>query len=146
MREVGAGCRCGPDRSGRVGGSGCRRTRSRLGPRSCSGPHATCLAGADRDLGFNEGLRQVGLELSSRNFALRTDNQLAQLAALRVGLGIGVCQVPLARRAPVLQRVLPQISFHLEFWVVTHEDLKGSARVRAVFDQLVRRLATYLTP
>ncbi|MCA9632710.1 MAG: LysR family transcriptional regulator, partial [Myxococcales bacterium] len=35
------------------------------------------LVGADRDLGFNEGLRQVGLELSSRNFALRTDNQLA---------------------------------------------------------------------
>ncbi|MCB9606778.1 MAG: LysR family transcriptional regulator [Polyangiaceae bacterium] len=104
------------------------------------------LVGPDRDQSFIEALRQGGLDVHPRHFALRTDNQLAQLAALRVGLGIGVCQVPLARRAPVLQRVLPQISFHLEFWVVTHEDLKGSARVRAVFDQLVRRLATYLTP
>ncbi len=104
------------------------------------------LIGADRDPSFNQALAHIGLDVSPRNFALRSDNQLAQLAAVRAGLGIGVCQVPLAKRAPALTRVLPQICFHLELWVVTHEDLKGSARVRVVFDHLVRSLTAYLTP
>lgn len=104
------------------------------------------LIGADRDASFSEALRQVGFDVAPKLFALRTDNQLAQLAAVRAGLGIGVCQVPLAKRAPPLQRVLPQIGFQLDVWVVTHEDLKGSARVRAVFDHLVRSLTAFLTP
>ncbi|MGE3672902.1 MAG: LysR family transcriptional regulator [Polyangiaceae bacterium] len=104
------------------------------------------LVGPDRDQSFVEALRQSGIDVHPRQFALRTDNQLAQLAAVRAGLGVGVCQAPLAKRAPALQRVLPQVTFHLELWVVTHEDLKGSLRVRAVFDQLVRSLGMYLTP
>ncbi|MEZ4372748.1 MAG: LysR family transcriptional regulator [Polyangiaceae bacterium] len=104
------------------------------------------LVGPDRDQSFVEALRQSGIDVHPRNFAVRTDNQLAQLAAVRAGLGVGVCQAPLAKRAPALQRVLPQVTFHLELWVVTHEDLRGSLRVRTVFDHLVRSLAMYLAP
>ena len=56
------------------------------------------LIGADRDRGFIAGMAMMGLTVSARDFAIRTDSDGAQLNAVRAGLGIGVCQVPLARR------------------------------------------------
>ncbi len=75
-------------------------------------------------------------------FALRTDSDLAQLAAMRAGLGIGLCQVIIASRDPDLVRVLPDdFALALDLWIVMHEDLKTSARCRAVFDALAEGLA-----
>lgn len=73
--------------------------------------------------------------------ALRVDNDVAQLAAIRAGFGIGICQVPIAAADPELVRVLAD-AFHidLEVWVAMHEDLRSSARCRAVFDALVSEL------
>ena len=74
--------------------------------------------------------------------ALRVDSDLAQLAAIRAGFGVGLCQVALARRGPEIIRVLPDaISVELGVWVVMHEDLRHSARCRVVFDALVEELA-----
>lgn len=101
------------------------------------------LIGSDRDRGVIEALAAAGLHTTPRDFALRTDSDLAALAALRAGLGIGVCQVPLAERSPELRRVLPSLGFELEAWVVMHEDLRHVRRVRAVFDHLVTQLAAY---
>ncbi len=74
-----------------------------------------------------------------KNIVFRTDNDLAQLAAIRAGLGIGVCQRRFAA-ASNLVRVLPEMSFNLESWIVMHEDLKHMRRVRLVFDYLVKAL------
>lgn len=76
-------------------------------------------------------------------FALRVDNDVAQLAAIRAGFGIGACQVVIAAAEPELVRVLPD-AFHidLETWVVMHEDLRGAARCRVVFDALVEGLSS----
>jgi DNA-binding transcriptional LysR family regulator len=88
-------------------------------------------------------LREKGM-LPPQDFTFRSDSDLAQLAAVRAGLGIGVCHVPLARRDPALVHVLPDIfALLLETWVVTHEDLRSVARVRAVFDTLVEGLTRY---
>jgi len=79
-----------------------------------------------------------------REFTFRSDNDVAQLAAIRAGLGLGICQVGLAARDPMLERVLPEVfSFDLETFVVTHEDLKDVRRVRLVFDALVAGLTRY---
>ncbi|MGH1560594.1 hypothetical protein ACRAWD_28915 [Caulobacter segnis] len=40
------------------------------------------------------------------DFVFRTDNDVAQLRAIRAGLGLGICQVGLALRDPMLERVL----------------------------------------
>jgi DNA-binding transcriptional LysR family regulator len=75
------------------------------------------------------------------SFGLRTDNNLVQLAAIRSGFGIGLCQVALAKRDPALVRVLAdQIEIGLDIWIVMHEDLRSNARCRAVFDALVEGL------
>jgi len=77
-------------------------------------------------------------------FSLRADSDLAQLALLRAGCGIGVCQAHLARRDPVLVRVLPGWSMRLETWVSMHEDLRRSPRCQAAFEALASGLATLL--
>ena len=75
-------------------------------------------------------------------FSLRTDSDLAQLAMIRAGCGIGVCQVALAKRDPSLIRVLArQVELKLETWVTMHEDLRSSPRCKAIFDALVKALA-----
>ena len=76
-------------------------------------------------------------------FALRVDSDLAQLAAIRAGFGIGMCQFRVAHRDPDLVRVLADaVTAELGLWIVMHEDLKTSARCRAVFDALVDGLAS----
>ena len=77
--------------------------------------------------------------------ALRTDSDVAQLAAIRAGFGIGICQVALARRSAALIRVLPEaFSYALPIWIVMHEDLRNGARYRAVFNALAAGLAAGL--
>ncbi len=80
--------------------------------------------------------------LSRNGFALRVDSDVTQLAAIRAGFGIGICQVALADADPDLVRVLPQaFTIELETWIVMHEDLRGNGRCRAVFDALVEGLS-----
>ena len=78
--------------------------------------------------------------LGRQGFALRVDSNLAQLASIRAGFGIGVCQVAIAQRDAALVRVLPQEAVSLPLWIVMHEDLKTSARFRTVFDALAAAL------
>jgi DNA-binding transcriptional LysR family regulator len=78
-------------------------------------------------------------------FALRVDNDLAQLAAIRAGFGLGVCQVAVARRDPQLVRVLPTaIDLKLATWLVMHENLRTTARCRVVFEGLAKGLRGHL--
>jgi DNA-binding transcriptional LysR family regulator len=102
------------------------------------------LIGRDRDPSFFTALAAAGLPLKRKDFALRTDSDVAHLAAVRAGVGIGICQVPLAAGPPRLQRVLPKLSFDLPVWVVTHENLRASRRVSLVFEHLVGCLAKYV--
>lgn len=76
-------------------------------------------------------------------FHLRTDSNVAQLALIRAGAGLGMCQIPLARRDGLV-RVLPTIRLPLETWVTMHEDLRASPRCRVAFDALVEGLDAYL--
>jgi DNA-binding transcriptional LysR family regulator len=103
------------------------------------------LIGFDRDPVPVLKLKDGALPLSRDMFSLRTDNDLAQLAALRAGYGMGVCQVGIARRDPDLVRLLPEvIAVPLPTWLVMHEDLRANGRVRGVFDHLVGAMQDYL--
>jgi DNA-binding transcriptional LysR family regulator len=90
-----------------------------------------------------DALGELGADVSSRDFAFRCDSDVVQLAAVRAGLGIGACQLPLSRWPVPLVRVLPKLAILLDLWVVMHEDLRSSARVRVIFDHLVARLGAY---
>ncbi|WP_119679410.1 LysR family transcriptional regulator [Indioceanicola profundi] len=105
------------------------------------------LIGFDRETPAIRNVLRRMPWLERTRFALRTDSDLAQLAAIRAGFGIGVCQVPLARREPRLVRLLPdRFALNLGTWLVMHEDLRSTPRCRAVFDGLASGLKSHLSP
>jgi DNA-binding transcriptional LysR family regulator len=102
------------------------------------------LIGFDTETPYIRRLRPQGLPYAREHFALRTDSDLAALAAIRAGFGIGIMQVNLARRDAALIRLFPaEVSLALETWVVMHENLRPSLRVRRLFDHLASALASY---
>src|SRR5277367_3107232 len=60
------------------------------------------LIGFDRASPPADFLKAVPVPVTRELFAFRCDNDLAQLAALRAGFGIGMCQAGIARRDPNL--------------------------------------------
>ncbi|HEY9100645.1 LysR family transcriptional regulator [Chitinimonas sp.] len=103
------------------------------------------LIGYDRLAAYMRGLGDWSEAFRPERLALRTDNSLVQLAAVRAGLGVGFCQHGLARRNPDLQAVLPQdIEIGFDTWIVMHADLRASRRYRLVFDALVTGMGEYL--
>jgi DNA-binding transcriptional LysR family regulator len=100
------------------------------------------LIGYDVETPAIRAIAQHYPTLSRANFALRVDSDVAQLAAIRAGLGIGICQISIAAGIPDLVPVLSaEFQMKLETWVVMHEDLRNSARCRVVFDFLVQHLS-----
>jgi DNA-binding transcriptional LysR family regulator len=105
------------------------------------------LIGFDHETAYIRSMRPAGMPYTRENFALRTDNDLAALAAIRAGYGIGVCQVGIARRDPTLVHLLPdRLALNMDAWVVMHEDLRRSVRTRVLYDHLCAALIDYATP
>ena len=103
------------------------------------------IIGYDRETAFTRDVRARGVPLNRDMFSLRTDSDLAALAAMRAACGIGVCQLPLATRKPALVHVLPEaFKFPLDIWIAMHGDLRGNRRCRLVFDALAAGLSDYL--
>jgi DNA-binding transcriptional LysR family regulator len=134
----------------RVGGVGIglyahRRYAEAQGlPRSLDELAQHPLIGFDRDATSWRSLGETSLAVTRERFAFRSDSDLAQLAALRAGIGIGGCQHPIARRERDLVPVLPRaVRFNLEMWLALHEDLRASRRVRLLFDHLAEELGRY---
>jgi molybdate transport repressor ModE-like protein len=102
------------------------------------------LIGADQDPTIAALARQIGLPVSRDDFCFRTDSDLAQIAALRTGLGIAGCQMGVARRDPALLPVLPDVMvFSLEMWLVTHSGLRSNKRVMGLYRFLAEALSQY---
>jgi DNA-binding transcriptional LysR family regulator len=102
------------------------------------------LIGYDRNPAIIRALTAYGVQAQSANFGFRSDSDLAQLAALRAGLGVGVCQQPLAARDPKLRQVLPAVTHTLGIWLVTHPNLRKVGRVRRTLDELGSALTAYV--
>jgi DNA-binding transcriptional LysR family regulator len=91
------------------------------------------------------GLGELGVAVTRESFSLRSDNDLAQLALLRAGAGIGGMQRQLALRERNLVPVLHgAIKLPLEMWLVMHEDLRTVRRVRLVYEALAEGLSAYV--
>ena len=102
------------------------------------------LIGFDEETPFLRAARTTIPHWSRAAFSIRTDSDVGQLALIRAGCGIGVCQVALARRSTDLVRVLAhKFEFKLDTWITMHEDLRSSPRCKVTFDALVQGLTAY---
>ena len=99
---------------------------------------ATWYSGGERSI-------EVNLPHHDRDlFAFRSDNDLAQMAAVRSGLGIGAIQNQLARRWGLTPILSNAFNFELEVWIAMHENLKSNRRMRLMFDHLVTGLQAFV--
>lgn len=113
-------------------------------PRSVADLARYPLIGPDRNLMQIAFLGEQGFLCAPQQAVIRTDNLLAQFAALRAGLGIGVCASQLARRDGLV-RVLPdEVDFRMDVWIAMHHDLKRVRRIAAVFETLGQSLSRFL--
>ena len=76
-----------------------------------------------------------------RNPVYFTNSPAAQFSAVRAGFGIGVLSHRWASMQPALKRVLEDyMPMEVELWLVSHEELRNSARIRAVSDFIAERV------
>lgn len=114
-------------------------------PQSMADLAQHALIGFDEETPFVRSARKGFPVWQREAFALRTDSDMAQLALIRAGYGIGICQVPLAARNPQLVRVLPDSTpLCLDTWLAMHEDLRHTPRCKVTFEALLQGLQAYL--
>jgi len=77
-------------------------------------------------------------------FVYRTNSLVNQLVAAKAGLGVALLPCYLGDGEPDLTRALRAQLAELagELWIITHVDLKSTARVRAFFDVIGEGLAS----
>jgi DNA-binding transcriptional LysR family regulator len=102
------------------------------------------LIGYDRDPAYALMIEKMGASITRDMFAFRSDSELAQLAALRAGFGIGASQIGIARMDKHLVPVLhAEFIYSMDVWLAMHRDLRSSRRIRLVFDHLAGDLTRY---
>ena len=111
----------------------CRR------PSTISRSHA--VVGFDTHPPAVAGIAALAARYNRDLFAFRSDSDLAQIATVRAGLGIGGIQHGIARRDKNLMPVLPRaVTWSLDMWLAMHEDQRVNRRLRLVFDRFAKGL------
>ncbi|MGO4713592.1 LysR family transcriptional regulator [Bradyrhizobium sp. 2TAF24] len=75
--------------------------------------------------------------ISPHAFAYRSSSLINQLMAVKAGLGLALLPCYLGDLEPDIERVQdPLDELTRELWLITHKDLRHTARVRAFFDHV----------
>jgi molybdate transport repressor ModE-like protein len=82
--------------------------------------------------------------VAAESFVYRTNSLVNQMVAAKAGIGLALLPCYLGDRVGDLARALPDSVPELagELWIVTHSDLKRTARVRAFFDIVGEAIAS----
>lgn len=117
----------------------------------CGTPHHVSdlaqhdLIGNDRGEDISRGMATMGMAVAQERFVCRTDDLLAYWAAVRAGMGVGFVADYLRREDRDVLPLLPSMAIPpLPVWLVVHREIRGNARIRAVFDVLARELPPLL--
>ena len=103
------------------------------------------LIGFDRDDHSARSVTQAILPITREMFTFRSDNDVAQLEAIKAGLGMGVVQKGIARRSPDLVPVLEDaLAINMDVWLAVHEDQRHQPAISTVFEGLAEGLRQYL--
>jgi len=88
------------------------------------------------------GLNELGLNLSKKNFPILAENYIVHWELVKQGLGIGIMPTDIGDAEPSVQRVLPSLTpINFPIWLAAHRELNTSRRIRLVFDLLAAELA-----
>ncbi len=99
------------------------------------------LVGYDRNTDILRTSAAMGLRLQREDFAVRTDDLHAYLAAVGAALGVGFLPRYVARQHADLVPLLPALEIPpLPVWLVVHREIRSNPRIRRVWDHLSQTL------
>lgn len=93
-------------------------------------------------IGWDSGAVAAASEWLTKNisphaFSYRTSSLINQLMAVKAGLGLALLPCYLGDQESDIERILePLDELTRELWLITHKDLRNTARVRAFFDHV----------
>jgi DNA-binding transcriptional LysR family regulator len=100
-----------------------------------------------RFVGWDEGIAGVqaaqwlARTIPASAIVFRSNRLVVQMAAVAEGIGLALLPCYLGDREARIVRAMPPVAeLERELWLVTHEDLKATARVRAFMDLVGARL------
>ncbi|PWR00619.1 LysR family transcriptional regulator [Leucothrix pacifica] len=101
------------------------------------------IIGFDHSTMITDLLNAQGWKLGKDNLQLLTGFQLLQLGLCKEGLGLIFFPEDMADKEPQLFRAFPQTEpvMTVPVWLVSHQELRTSPRVRRVFDFVAERVA-----
>jgi DNA-binding transcriptional LysR family regulator len=103
------------------------------------------IVGFDRNDHSARAVASGTLPISRDLFATRVDSDVAQVMAVRAGLGIGMMQKIFAAGGASLVPVLPDaVTIDLDCWLVVHDEQKDAAPIRVVLDGLAHSLMRWI--
>ncbi|MEZ4298649.1 MAG: LysR family transcriptional regulator [Polyangiaceae bacterium] len=103
--------------------------------------------GFDRTELMIKGLAALGVVVSPKNFPIVTDNHLVQWEMAKHGAGICIVMEEVGDSEPRVRRVLPRLpTIPVPIWLVTHQEVRTSRRIRVVYDMLAEDLAAGSRP
>lgn len=114
----------------------------RVGPVSLDALGELELLAFDRSSTMIDGFRAMGVELRREQFPIATADHLVQWELCKAGVGVCVMMEEIGDAEPRVRRVHPELpAVPVPIWLVTHEELQTSRRIRLVFDHLAAGLA-----
>jgi len=72
--------------------------------------------------------------------AFKANSPASHVKGIEAGFGIGVTSHRLAHQCRDLEQVIPAFQSTLDLWVVAHETVRKSARIRAAYDHIISQM------
>lgn len=105
------------------------------------------FVGIDDTEALIEGLAAQGLTLRLEQFRVHSGSGNCMIQLIREGLGFGLLPMDTIGLFDDLECVLPErFNPEIPVWLVTHQELHTSMRIRLVFDLLVEELKGLIEP
>jgi DNA-binding transcriptional LysR family regulator len=111
-------------------------------PLTLDKPGQAEFAGFNRDQEMVEALQGFGLSVAPSCISVISENHLVQWEMIKQGVCLGIMMEYIGDKEPLVERVfLDTDAFEFPIWLVAHQQLRSSKRIRAVFDVLAESLA-----
>lgn len=99
------------------------------------------MIGSETNLEIEKHSKSLGFDSLNFNYSFRSDDYLAQWAAIRAGLGIGFTADYVAASDPEVKCLLPELRLPLlPVWLTVHREIRESGPIRAVYDFLAKEV------
>jgi DNA-binding transcriptional LysR family regulator len=100
------------------------------------------LIGFDDTARFSGYLREVGIPMEAADFRLVSDSAVVVWEMVKRGMGVAAMLREVAERTPGVMKLLPDMTpVPVPIWLVTHQELQSTPRIRVVHRILAEELA-----